>query len=222
MLQEDVKSPKSVTLLIKGPNAHTIMQIKDAVRDGLRSVYNMILDKSVVPGAGAFQIACAARLTSDAFRKQVKGKAKYGVSAFADALLVIPKTLAANSGHDIQDSREYLRFCDKILLTDLRVVAALQEEQAEGHVVGLNLMSGEPMDPVQEGVFDSFRVLRNCIASSAGIASNLLLCDELLKARQMVCSKMLLCSFSSTNFFINRAKVLDQALANRKARAAIT
>ena len=41
------------------------------------------------------------------------------------------------------------------------------------------------MDPVQEGIFDSYRVLRNCIASSTGIASNLLLCDELLKARQM-------------------------------------
>lgn len=65
----------------------------------------MIVDKSVVPGAGAFQIACFAHLSSEAFRKQVKGKAKYGVSAFADALLVIPKTLAANSGHDIQDSR---------------------------------------------------------------------------------------------------------------------
>ncbi|KAI9822329.1 MAG: hypothetical protein M1827_000047 [Pycnora praestabilis] len=45
------------------------------------------------------------------------------------------------------------------------------------------------MDPVQEGVYDSFRVLRNCIASSAGIASNLLLCDEMLKARQMHTSR---------------------------------
>ena len=93
-----------MTLLIKGPNAHTITQITDAVRDGLRSVYNMIVDKSVVPGAGAFQVACAARLSSEAFRRQVQGKVKYGVSAFAEALLVIPKTLAANSGHDIQDS----------------------------------------------------------------------------------------------------------------------
>lgn len=53
-------------------------------------------------------------------------------------------------------------------------------------MVGLNLKTGEPMDPVQEGVYDSFRVLRNSIASSSGIASNLLLCDEMLKARQMV------------------------------------
>jgi T-complex protein 1 subunit zeta len=64
-------------------------------------------------------------------------------------------------------------------------VAALQDEQAEGNIVGLNLVTGEPMDPELEGVYDSFRVLRNCIASSSGIASNLLLCDELLKARQM-------------------------------------
>ena len=66
------------------------------------------------------------------------------------------------------------------------VVAALQDEQSEGNIVGLNLATGEPMDPIQEGVYDSFRVLRNCIASSTGIASNLLLCDEMLKARQMV------------------------------------
>jgi T-complex protein 1 subunit zeta len=103
---EDVKEPKSVTLLIKGPNGHTISQIKDAVRDGLRSVYNMIVDKSVVPGGGSFQVACAARLQSEQFKKTVKGKAKWGVAAFADSLLVIPKTLAANSGHDIQDSRK--------------------------------------------------------------------------------------------------------------------
>ncbi|KAL2815542.1 chaperonin Cpn60/TCP-1 family [Aspergillus granulosus] len=165
---EEVKDPKSVTILIKGPNQHTIAQVKDAVRDGLRSVYNTIVDGCVIPGAGAFQVACHAHLSSDSFRKSVKGKAKWGVEAFADALLIIPKTLADNSGHDIQDS-----------------LAALQEERADGNIVGLDLTTGEPMDPVQGGVFDSYRVLRNCVASSTGIASNLLLCDELLKARQM-------------------------------------
>lgn len=71
----------------------------------------MIVDKSVVPGAGAFHIACAAHLSSEDFGRKVKGKAKYGVSAFAEALLVIPKTLAANSGHDIQDSRKSQPSC---------------------------------------------------------------------------------------------------------------
>lgn len=183
---EEVKDPKSVTLLIKGPNAHTITQLKDAVRDGLRSVYNMIVDKSVVPGGGAFQVACAAHLKSDAFTKTVKGKAKWGVEAFADALLVIPKTLAANAGLDVQDSRKSCFSSTSFACANCSSsVAALQDEQAEGNVVGLDLATGEPMDPTLEGVYDSFRVLRNCVASSAGIASNLLLCDELLKARQM-------------------------------------
>jgi T-complex protein 1 subunit zeta len=181
---EDVKDPKSVTLLIKGPNQHTITQISDAVRDGLRSVYNMIVDKSVVPGGGAFQVACAAHLKSDAFAKTVKGKAKWGVEAFADALLIIPKTLAANAGHDIQDAREWLApLISKNLLTV--AVAAIQDEHRDGNIVGLDLASGDPMDPTLEGVYDSFRVLRNCVASSSSIASNLLLCDEMLKARQM-------------------------------------
>jgi T-complex protein 1 subunit zeta len=165
---EDVKDAKSVTLMIKGPNQHTIAQVTDAVRDGLRSVYNMIVDKSVVPGAGAFQIACAAHLRSDAYLKTVKGKAKSGVEAFADALLIIPKTLAANAGHDVQDA-----------------ITLLRDEHSEGSVVGLDLETGQPMDPELTGVFDSFRVIRNCVASSSSIASNLLLCDELLKARQM-------------------------------------
>jgi hypothetical protein len=210
-----VKEPKSVTLLIKGPNGHTISQIKDAVRDGLRSVYNMIVDKSVVPGGGAFQVACAAHLSSETFRKTVKGKAKWGVTAFADALLVIPKTLAANSGHDIQDSRMCNSRTREIILANMSIVAALQDEYAEGNVVGLNLSTGEPMDPLQEGVYDSFRVLRNCIASSSGIASNLLLCDEMLKARQMVrdltyfaCRLLLTCSTLGTTARFCRGELM--------------
>ena len=41
---EEVSNPESVTLLIKGPNAHTLAQIKDAVHDGLRAVKNAIED----------------------------------------------------------------------------------------------------------------------------------------------------------------------------------
>ena len=41
---EDTKNPKSVTILVKGPNKHTITMIKDAIRDGLRAVKNAIED----------------------------------------------------------------------------------------------------------------------------------------------------------------------------------
>ena len=110
---EDVKTPMSCTILLKGPNDFTIAQLKDAVRDGMRAVVNAIEDSSLLPGAGAFEIASVESLLGKfyelvffyshftAFSKTVSGKAKLGVMAFADALLVIPKTLAENSGFDV-------------------------------------------------------------------------------------------------------------------------
>jgi T-complex protein 1 subunit zeta len=37
-------------------------------------------------------------------RSNVSGKAKLGVACFADGLLVVPRTLAQNSGLDAQDT----------------------------------------------------------------------------------------------------------------------
>ena len=79
-----------------------IAQIKDAVRDGLRAVSNALTDGYLVPGAGGFEVMAHAALMKH--KSQVKGRAKLGVQAFADALLIIPKTLAENAGYDAQDS----------------------------------------------------------------------------------------------------------------------
>lgn len=100
---EDVRNPHSCTILLKGPNEHTIAQLKDAVRDGMRAVLNVLEDGAIVAGAGAFELAAAAHLQEHA-KREVSGKAKLGVLAFADALLVVPKTLAENSGFDISVS----------------------------------------------------------------------------------------------------------------------
>lgn len=97
-----MKNPRSVTLLIKGPNPHAIQQIQDALRDGLRAVKNAIEDDCLIPGAGAFEVACAGHLAGP-IKKSAKGRVKMGVQAFADALLVIPKTLAQNGGFDVLD-----------------------------------------------------------------------------------------------------------------------
>lgn len=70
---EDVKNPKSCTVLIKGPNDHTIAQIKDAIRDGLRAVLNTLQDGKVVAGAGAFEVAAAHHLQSK-IKKTVAGR----------------------------------------------------------------------------------------------------------------------------------------------------
>lgn len=107
---EEVKTPKSVTLLVKGPNAHTITQIQEALRDGLRAVKNAIEDETLIPGAGAFEVACAGHLM-DKVKKSAKGRVKMGVQAFADALLIIPKTLAQNGNFDVQNAIVALQVC---------------------------------------------------------------------------------------------------------------
>ncbi|XP_071701832.1 T-complex protein 1 subunit zeta 1-like isoform X2 [Rutidosis leptorrhynchoides] len=161
---EEVKHPHSCTILIKGPNDHTIAQIKDAVRDGLRSVKNTIEDEAVVLGAGAFEVAARQHLMND-IKKSVKGRAQLGIQAFADALLVVPKTLAENSGLDTQD-----------------VIISLTGEHDKGNIVGLNQHTGEPIDPQMEGIFDNYAVKRQIINSGPVIASQLLLVDEVIRA----------------------------------------
>ena len=99
---EEVKNPFSVTLLIKGPNQHTLNQINDAIRDGLRAVKNAIEDRYLIPGAGALEVACHRHLMQ--FKETVKGRAKMGIEAFAQALLIIPKVLAQNAGLDTQEA----------------------------------------------------------------------------------------------------------------------
>lgn len=158
------KDPKSVTILIKGATNHILQQTKDAVRDGLRAVANVIKDNSLLPGGGAFFLSCNDHLLSKESKIAV-GRSKTGVKAFAEALLVIPKTLATNAGLD-----------------SLETISNCQDEINDDRVVGIDLKSGEPMDPSIEGIWDSYRVLRNAISAATGIASNLLLCDELLKA----------------------------------------
>lgn len=162
---EECKTPKSCTLLLQGPNGHTIAQIKDAVRDGLRAVKNAIEDKAVVPGAGAFELAVSMHLR-DVVAKATRGRPKIGVQAYADAMLVVPKTLAENSGFDVQDSI--------LKLTD--------EREASGLAIGLDCESGEPMIPADEGIWDNVRVKRQCLYLSTVLANQLLLVDEVMKA----------------------------------------
>jgi len=161
---EKVKNPTSCTILLKGPNDHTIAQLKEAVRDGLRAVKNVLVDKAVVPGAGAFETALAVHLENEV-KKTVEGRAKRGVEAFAEAMLVIPKTLAENSGYDAQDS-----------------VIAMQDEHEKGNVVGLDITTGEPFDPTTAGVYDNFLVKMQILHSAPVVATQLLLVDEVMRA----------------------------------------
>jgi T-complex protein 1 subunit zeta len=161
---EDCKNPLSVTILIKAPNKYTLAQIKDAIHDGLRAIKNSIDDGAVVPGAGAFEIYAWQELQK--FKDEIKGKSRLGIQAYAEALLIIPKTIAINSGFDAQD-----------------MIVKLQEECRESvGPVGVNVDSGEVLQPVDAGIFDNYCVKKQILNSCTIIASNLLLVDEIMRA----------------------------------------
>merc|ERR1719213_201524 len=160
---EKCANPQSVTILMKGPNKHTLMQIKDAVRDGLRAVKNALEDGCVIPGAGAYEVATHIALKK--FLETVKGRARLGIQAYADGMMIIPKTLAQNSGYDAQES-----------------IVKLLQEGAVTPGVGLDCDSGEAVMPQDKGIYDNYRVKRQMINSCTVIASNLLLVDEIMRA----------------------------------------
>lgn len=162
---EDCPKAQSCTLLLQGPNVLTIDQIKDAVKDGLRAVKNVIEDGAVVPGAGAFELAASLHLTNEILPK-TKGKAQLGIQAFAEALLIIPKTLAANSGFDVQETLLKLK----------------EERLSTKMAIGLDCRTGEAMLPEDEGVWDNVRVKRQSLHLSTVLANQLLLVDEVMRA----------------------------------------
>jgi len=165
---EGVKNPQSCTILIKGPNDHTIAQMKDAVRDGLRSVANTYNDNCAIPGAGAFEVAAAEHLST--YKKTVKGKARLGVEIVEQALLIIPKTLAENSGLDVMECI-------------LRLQSEYNDTKAP---VGLDLSTGDCISPSMEGIWDNYCVKRQMLNLTPVLAQQLLLVDEVIRAgRQM-------------------------------------
>eukprot|EP00486_Rosalina_sp_Unknown_P000347 CAMPEP_0201567036 /NCGR_PEP_ID=MMETSP0190_2-20130828/7291_1 /ASSEMBLY_ACC=CAM_ASM_000263 /TAXON_ID=37353 /ORGANISM="Rosalina sp." /LENGTH=566 /DNA_ID=CAMNT_0047986533 /DNA_START=100 /DNA_END=1803 /DNA_ORIENTATION=+ len=160
---EGVKNAFSCTILIRGPNRHSINQIKDAIRDGLRAVKNTIVDNDVILGAGCFEVQAYENLMK--FKKTVDGRKKLGIQAFADALLAIPRTLANNAGHDQQE-----------------LLIKLLQETEKGKIVGLDLETGDLLDPKQAGIFDNYCVKKQFLHLGSIIASKLLLVDEIMRA----------------------------------------
>jgi T-complex protein 1 subunit zeta len=110
-------------------------------------------------------VAAAAAVRKTALPKAV-GRAKLGVTAFADALLAIPKTLAENAGHPGADA----------------VFAVEDAVEGGGEGVGVDLGTGGATDAALAGVWDNACVKRQILRSAPTVACQLLLVDEVLRA----------------------------------------
>ena len=158
---EECKDPKSVTLLIRGSTKHVVDEIERAVEDAMGVVAATVEDGKVVAGGGAAEISIAKSLKE--YADTISGREQLAVSAFAEALEVIPKTLAENAGLDSIDS-----------LVDLR------SAHEKSLYMGLDVFKGEVRDMYKAGVIEPHRVKKQAMQSAAEAAEMILRIDDVI------------------------------------------
>ena len=156
---EECSVAKSVTLFVRGSTKHIVDEIVRAIEDAIGVVAATVEDDKVEAGGGAPEIAMAKKLKD--YADSISGREQLAVNAFAEALEIVPKTLAENAGLDSIDS-----------LVDLR---AAHENSA---VMGLDEFTGKVADMKEAGVIEPKRVKKQAIQSASEAAEMILRIDD--------------------------------------------
>ncbi|WP_092932046.1 thermosome subunit alpha [Natrinema hispanicum] len=167
---EDVDDAQAVTLILRGGTEHVIDEIDRAIEDSLGVVRTTIEDGKVLAGGGAPEIDLSLALRD--YADSVGGREQLAVEAFADALEVIPRTLAENAGLDPIDS-----------LVELRSAHDGGDTGA-----GLDAYTGDTIDMDAEGVYEPLRVKTQAIESATEAAVMLLRIDDVIAAGDLAVS----------------------------------
>jgi thermosome len=98
---EGCKNPKAVTILIRGGTEKVLGEAERSIHDALSVVRDILHRPEVVAGGGAPEIEVASRLKK--WAESLSGKEQLSALSFAEALEVVPVTLAENAGLVVQD-----------------------------------------------------------------------------------------------------------------------
>jgi len=162
---EDCENPKSVSIILRGGTEHVVDELDRAMEDALRVVGVAVQDKLLVAGGGAPEVELALRLR--AYASTVGGREQLAIEAFANAMEVIPKTLAENAGLDQIDS-----------------LVSLRSQHEKGvKTAGLDMDTGKPVDMLKLGVVEPLRVKTQAINSAAEAAIMILRIDDVIASK---------------------------------------
>jgi len=162
---EQCENPKSVSIILRGGTEHVVDELDRAMEDALRVVGVALQDKLLVAGGGAPEVELALRLR--AYASTVGGREQLAIEAFANAMEVIPKTLAENSGLDQIDS----------------LVALRSQHEMGSKTSGLDMDTGKPVDMLALGVVEPLRVKTQAINSAAEAAVMILRIDDVIASK---------------------------------------
>ncbi len=159
------KNPKAVSILIRGGTEHVVDELERSLEDAVSVVAGAIEDGRMITGGGSTATEIALGLRE--YAASVGGREQIAIDAFADAMEVIPRTLAENAGLDPID-----------VLIDLRKAHKRGKKHA-----GINLFTGGLMDMKREHVLEPYRVGRQAIESATDAAVMVLRIDDVIASK---------------------------------------
>lgn len=160
---EDTK--KTVSIILRGGSSHIVEEIQRDLDDALKVVAVAMEEHAVVPGGGATEIEISRRLKD--YAGTIGGREQMAIEAFAEALLIIPTTIANNAG-----------------LSGLDLVMELTAVHQGGKIThGLEVFSGCLQDSLENGIVEPYKIKLQGIQSAAEAANMILRIDDVIASR---------------------------------------
>jgi len=162
---EECKQPKAITILIRGGTEHVIDEVERAMEDAVKGIASALELGKIVPGGGATEIEVARELRK--YAESLKGREQLAVNAFAEAVEIIPKSLAENAGLDPIDKIAYLR---------------AEHDKNENLMFGLNVFNGEIEDMLKLGIVEPLKIKLQAVKSASEAAEMILRIDDMISS----------------------------------------
>jgi thermosome len=161
---EKCKQPKAVTILIRGGTEHVVDEVERAMEDAIKGIASALELRKIVAGGGASEMEVARTLRK--YAESFSGREQLAVNAFAEAMEVIPRSLAENAGLDPIDKLATLRS---------------HHEKGEKNS-GLDVFSGRIQDMSRAGVIEPLKIKIQAIKSASEAAEMILRIDDMISA----------------------------------------
>lgn len=165
------KTTRAQTIILRGANDYLLDEVERSLHDAMSVVKRVLESNTVVPGGGAVESALSVYMESVA--DTMGSREQLAIAGFAQAMLVIPKTLAVNGAHDATD-----------LIAKLRAYHHASQTKADKvHFknVGLDLTNGKVRDNLKAGVLEPAMSKIKMIRFATEAAITILRIDDSIK-----------------------------------------
>ncbi|GAA5941344.1 hypothetical protein JCM3775_001546 [Rhodotorula graminis] len=166
--QSDDETTRTATVVVRGATTNHMDDIERAIDDGVNVVKGVLKDARLVAGAGATELELAKRIAD--FGEKTPGLAQHAIKRFADALEVVPRTLAENAGLDATDVLS-------------KLYAAHQADDTGAVGVDVEGENGGILDAPAAEIYDLLAATRWALRYGVDAAISVLRVDSIIMSR---------------------------------------